>query len=82
MENTHWDMLTGEELTPENVVPFFDEYLRQLTEVNKDTLIDLMFYFDYALSVKDNELLSFMVWRIIENFGVYLYNPVDCSCSL
>ena len=52
-------------LTPENVVPFLDEYLRQLVEVNKDTAIDLLLYLDFALSIKDNELLSFMLWRIV-----------------
>ncbi len=65
MEHVHFDSLTGEELTPENVVPFLDEYLRQLVEVNKDTAIDLLLYLDFALLIKDNELLSFMLWRIV-----------------
>ncbi len=56
-----------DELTPENIVAFMDEYLQQETKIDKDTIIGLMLYFDYALSIKDSELLSFMVWRVIEN---------------
>ena len=67
------DLMTGEELTPQNAMRCFDGYLEAIREIDGDMIIFLMFYFDYALSVNDSDLLSFMVGRVIQSMKDYQY---------
>lgn len=70
MENQYKDLINGFELTPTNFAHCLDDFLCSFSladfcALQRDTMLDMLHYVEYAISINDIDLIKFAHYRLI-----------------